>query len=185
MGASPELVHVATARKYIGTVEIKGSKHNQKITDWIKAAEKGTKQNLSWLFGKNSKGATNYNDEVAWCGSFLAGVFTEIGLVHKIPKNFFRAADWATVGTKLNKPAYGCVVTFSRTGGGHVGLVVGVTKSGMLKVLGGNQSDAVNISDFDPRRVTSYRWLSSGTAPHEHRYQLPVLPAGRISTNEA
>lgn len=33
MGAIPELVHVATARKYIGTVEIKGAKHNPVILD--------------------------------------------------------------------------------------------------------------------------------------------------------
>jgi len=28
--------------------------------------------------------------------------------------------------TKLDKPAYGCIVTFTRQGGGHVGFVVGV-----------------------------------------------------------
>lgn len=185
MSDKPELRHVAVARKYIGTTEIKGSKHNQSIIELIKRAEKATNQNLSWLFGKDTKGQVKYNDEVAWCGSYLGGVFAEVGLGAKIPKEFYRARAWEQAGTKLNKPAYGCVVTFTRDGGGHVGIVVGITKTGYLKVLGGNQSDAVNIADFDPKRATAYRWVSSGTVPLEHRYNLPVLPSGRISTNEA
>ena len=55
----------------------------------------------------------------------------------------------------------------------------------MLKVLGGNQSNAVTIQDFDPKRVTAYRWVSTGTVAQDHRYDLPVLPAGKISKNEA
>ena len=170
----PELIHVANARKYIGTVEVKGTKHNPKILALSVKAFAATGKK-SWI----------HNDEIPWCGSYLGGVFAESGLGHKIPKEFYRAREWESAGTKLTRPAYGCVVTFTRDGGGHVGIVVGKTKTGMLKVLGGNQSNAVTIQDFDPKRVTSYRWISSGSVPHEHRYDLPVLPAGRISTNEA
>ena len=170
----PELIHVANARKYIGTVEVKGTKHNPKILALTVKAFAATGKK-SWI----------HNDEIPWCGSYLGGVFAESGLGHKIPKEFYRAREWESAGTKLTRPAYGCVVTFTRDGGGHVGIVVGKTKTGMLKVLGGNQSDAVNIADFDPKRVTAYRWVSSGSVPHEHRYDLPVLAAGRISTNEA
>lgn len=170
----PELIHVANARKYIGTVEVKGTKHNPKILALTVKAFAATGKK-SWI----------HNDEIPWCGSYLGGVFAESGLGHKIPKEFYRAREWESAGTKLTRPAYGCVVTFTRDGGGHVGIVVGKTKAGMLKVLGGNQSDAVNIADFDPKRVTSYRWVSSGTVPHDYRYDLPVLAAGRISTNEA
>ena len=170
----PELIHVANARKYIGTVEVKGTKHNPKILALTVKAFAATGKK-SWI----------NEDDTPWCGSYLGGVFAESGLGHKIPKEFYRAREWESAGTKLTRPAYGCVVTFTRDGGGHVGIVVGKTKTGMLKVLGGNQSDAVNIADFDPKRVTSYRWISSGTVPHDYRYDLPVLPAGRISTNEA
>nr|WP_303803578.1 hypothetical protein [Snodgrassella alvi] len=38
--------------------------------------------------------------------------------------------------TKLYKPAYGCIVTFTRKGGGHVGFVVGKDTRGNLMVLG-------------------------------------------------
>ena len=167
MGDKPELTHVAIARKYIGLTEIKASNRHPTIDAWAKTLSG------KWLLGQ------------PWCGTFCAQVFKEVGLGHKIPKEFFRAKAWENVGTKLDKPAYGCVVTFTRDGGGHVGFVVGKTSKGMLKVLGGNQSNQVNIMDFDPKRVTSYRWISSGSVPHEHRYDLPVLTAGRISTNEA
>ena len=170
----PELIHVANARKYIGTVEVKGTKHNPKILALTVKAFAATGKK-SWI----------NEDDTPWCGSYLGGVFAESGLGHKIPKEFYRAREWESAGTKLTRPAYGCIVTFTRDGGGRVGIVVGKTKAGMLKVLGGNQSDAVNIADFDPKRVTSYRWVSSGSVPHEHRYDLPVLAAGRISTNEA
>lgn len=174
MSDKPELKHVAVARKYIGLREIKGVKHNPTILALTVKA-----------FAAHGKRSWINDDETPWCGSFLGGVFAEAGLGKKIPKEFYRAREWESAGTKLTRPAYGCVVTFTRDGGGHVGIVVGKTKAGMLKVLGGNQSDAVNIADFDPKRVTSYRWVSSGSVPHEHRYDLPVLAAGRISTNEA
>ena len=174
MSDKPELTHVAVARKYIGLKEIKGVKHNPTILALTVKAFAATGKK-SWI----------NDDETPWCGSFVGGVFAEAGLGKKIPKEFFRAKEWEKAGTKLDKPAYGCVVTFTRDGGGHVGFVVGKTKAGMLKVLGGNQSNAVNIADFDPKRVTSYRWVSSGSVPHDHRYDLPVLAAGRISTNEA
>lgn len=185
MGATPELIHVSRARSYIGTYEIKGAKHNPAIIMLIQAAERSTKTNLAWLYGKKADGTTNYNDEIAWCGTFLGGIFSQCGLGSKVPKEFFRAKDWAKAGTKLTKPAYGCVAVLDREGGGHVGIVVGKTKSGKIKLLGGNQSDSVNIMDFEPSRITAYRWVSSGTEPLAHRYELPILPAGKISKNEA
>ena len=167
MSDKPELPHIAIARKYIGLSEIGATNKHPTIDAWAKSLSG------KWLIGQ------------PWCGTFCAQVFKEAGLGSKIPKEFFRAKEWEKAGTKLDKPAYGCIVTFTRDGGGHVGFVVGKTSKGMLKVLGGNQSNQVNIMDFDPKRVTSYRWISSGSLPHEHRYDLPVLAAGRISTNEA
>ena len=167
MSDKPELSHVAIARKYIGLSEIGTTNKHPTIDAWAKTLAG------KWLIGQ------------PWCGTFCAQVFKEAGLSAKVPKDFFRAKAWEKAGTKLDKPAYGCVVTFTRDGGGHVGFVVGKTKTGMLKVLGGNQSNAVTIQDFDPKRVTAYRWVSSGNVPQDHRYDLPVLAAGRISTNEA
>ena len=167
MSVNPELKHISIARSYLGLTELGSTNKHPTIDVWAKSLSG------KWLIGQT------------WCGTFMAQVFKEAGLSTKVPKEFFRAKAWEAAGTKLDKPAYGCVVIFTRDGGGHVGFVVGKTKSGMLKVLGGNQSNAVTIQDFDPKRVTSYRWVSSGSVPLEHRYDLPVLPAGKISTNEA
>ena len=167
MSASPELEHVAKARKYLGHAEIGSTNKSPLIDKWA------TELSGKWLIGQ------------PWCGTFMAQIFKEAGLYSKVPKDFYRAKAWESAGTKLDKPAYGCIVTFTRDGGGHVGLVVGKTKTGMLKVLGGNQSNAVTIQDFDPKRVTAYRWVSAGTVPNDHRYDLPVLAAGKISTSEA
>jgi len=166
-GDKPELQHVAIARKYIGLTEKGNTNRHPTIDAWVMDLAG------AWLLGQ------------PWCGTFLAAVYKEMGLLSKVPKDFYRARSWEKAGTPLTKPAYGCIVTFTREGGGHVGLVVGKTKSGLLKVLGGNQSNAVNIQDFDPKRVTSYRWVSVGDAPLPSRYDLPVLPAGKISKNEA
>lgn len=167
MSDKPELSHVQAARKYLGHAENGSTNRSALIDKWA------TELSGKWLIGQ------------PWCGTFLAQVFKEVGLSHKVPKDFYRARAWEEAGAKLTKPAYGCVVTFTRDGGGHVGLVVGKTKGGMLKVLGGNQGNAVTIQDFDPKRVTSFRWVSSGNVPNEHRYDLPVLAAGKISKNEA
>lgn len=167
MSDKPELKHVGIARTYLGLSEYGTTNKHPTIDAWA------TDLSGKWLIGQ------------PWCGTFMAQVFKEAGLSGKVPKDFFRARAWEAAGTKLYKPAYGCVVTFTRDGGGHVGLVVGKTKSGMLKVLGGNQSNAVTIQDFDPKRVTAYRWVSAGVVPTEQRYNLPVLAAGKISKNEA
>ena len=92
-------------------------------------------------------------------------------------------------GTRLDKPAYGCVVVFDRAGGGHVGFVVGKDKQGNLMVLGGNQGDAVNIKPFATSRVAGYVWLDWAdgrkSAPKPERFELPLLDSnGQVSRNE-
>jgi hypothetical protein len=72
-------------------------------------------------------------------------------------------------------------VVFSRDGGGHVGFVVGQRENGDLMVLGGNQSDAINIRAFQRSRVSGYRWPVN--EPKDPR-QLPLLNGSR-SESEA
>jgi len=55
---------------------------------------------------------------------------------------------------------------------------------GNIMVLGGNQSDAVNIKAFNPARVVGYRF-PSGIARSPHS-ELPILASnGELSMNEA
>lgn len=176
-----ELIWVQNARAKIGTTEIKGEKHNADILKMWEVAYKAKGQAVPTPFK---------NDETAWCGGFMGYVFAVSDLAHHIPNHFPMARSWLSVGTPLDKPAYGCVAIFWRgsKGGqyGHVGLVVGKDKQGRLMILGGNQSDQVNIMALDVGRVLGYRWLGKHALPHNDRYNLPVLVSNsKVSTNEA
>lgn len=155
---STELPWIASARKYLGLKEIVGPKHNPTILGWLKKLK-------SWWM----------EDETPWCGTFVAAMLLENDRF--VIKEWFRARSWATSGTKLSRPAYGCIVVFSRTGGGHVGFVVGTDEKGNLMVLGGNQANSVSIAAFPKTRVLAYVWPSfkDGTPSHPDasRYTLP------------
>ena len=170
MSQTPELPWIAEARKYIGQREIKGASHNTLILSWL------DKLKAWWK-----------NDEEPWCGVFAAQCLSSSN--REIPKNWYRAKEYLNCGTALSTPAYGCIVVFSRTGGGHVGFVVGKDKYENLMVLGGNQGDAVSIQAFSISRVAGYRWPADEKGkllkPTSYRYQLPVLKSnGLVSTNE-
>lgn len=152
-----ELPWLAEARKHIGLKEIPGAKNNPVISAWLKGL-----------------GAWWTDDATPWCGAFAAHCLKAAG--RDIPKNWFRAREYETYGLQLTRPAYGCIVTFTRQGGGHVGFVVGEDAAGNLLVLGGNQADGVNIAAFPKARATSYRWPSKGGQPLQpdpSRYALP------------
>lgn len=178
MAKQTELSWVGVGRSRIGTHEIKGAKHNPLVLAMWETAFAATGQKC-WI----------KDDETAWCGGFVGYCFGKDNnkdLIKHIPKAFYRAKDWAESGTAINKPAYGCVVVFSRSGGGHVGIVVGKDQHGNIMVLGGNQSDAVNIKPFSKDRVLAYRWCGTQKLPLASRYDLPLLDSnGKVSTNEA
>lgn len=156
------------AYSHLGEREIKGSKHNSKIIEWWK------KIGADWFI----------DDETPWCGAFVGGVLAEVNLPVLSGGRGASARAWNDYGVKLYEPAVGCIVVFSRKGGGHVGFVVGKDRFGNLMVLGGNQGDEVNIKPFSTDRVIGYRWPS--VYPSAQRFNLPVLTSdGRVSTNEA
>lgn len=176
-----ELNWIKTARNYIGQTEIKGVKHNPIVLELWASAFKAKNQAVPTVFK---------NDETAWCGGFVGGVLAKSGLGQHIPDGFPMARSWLNAGTKLNNPAYGCIVVFWRgspkSPSGHVGFVVGRDTAGNLMVLGGNQGDAVNIEPFAVSRVLGYRWCGTQSLPNTSRFALPVLASsGKVSTNEA
>lgn len=150
------------ARRYSGLREIKGKNHAPEILEMWKTL-----------------GLPYKDDETAWCAGFVGFVLESSGI------NSTRSA-WARSyenwGIKLKTPVVGCVVTFKRDGGGHVGFVVGRDQKGNIMVLGGNQSDAVNIKPFATSRVTGYWWPKGEALPNG---SLPVVTSdGKLSTNE-
>lgn len=154
---------LAFARKYIGLREVVGSGNNPEIVQmWTKL------------------GLPFRDDATPWCAGFVGFVFESVGIKSTRSGLALSYQNW---GVSLKSPAVGCVVTFKRTGGGHVGFVVGKDQQGNIMVLGGNQSDAVNIKPFATARVTSYRWPAGEPLPTG---TLPIVNSnGVVSTNEA
>lgn len=152
------------ARKHMGLKEIPGQRHNPTIMGWIKAL-----------------GGWFTSDEVAWCGTFTAICMKTAGIAPPDP-HWYRAKDWADWGIAC-KPRIGAVVVFGRTGGGHVGFLVGESASNFY-VLGGNQSNAVNIMPIAKSRMVpnGIRWPSSVPL---NKAGLPKMSGGTVSTNEA
>lgn len=152
------------AYRLIGQREIPGPRHNS----WIAS---------SWA----RLGAGWFNDdETPWCGLFAAHCIQAAGL--PFPKMFPRAKAWADWG-KPCPATVGAVVVFGRQGGGHVGFLVGESASNFY-VLGGNQSNAVNIMPIAKSRMVpgGIRWPSQLGLPAAG---LPRMAGGVISTNEA
>ncbi len=135
----PVFPWIKIAREYLGVAEIPGASTSGVISGWLRKLK-------AWW----------NDDETPWCGTFVGYCLSEAGIV--VPKYWMRALAWAEWGRPLLVPRVGAVVVFSRTGGGHVGFVVGIDPSGNLMVLGGNQANKVSIAAFDPARVVSYRW---------------------------
>lgn len=110
------------------------------------------------------------------CGVFTAHCLSHAG--RPIPKYWMRAKDYLNWGSKLTRPAYGCIAVTGRQGGGHVFFVVGKTRDGRIVGLGGNQSNAVNLRAFPASSILGYRWPPHKNGvpsiPYETRYNLPI-----------
>lgn len=117
--------------------EIVGSKHNPRIVEYHSATTLKAK-----------------DDETAWCASFVCWVLEKAG--YKSTDSAW-ARDYLNYGQKCD-PQYGCVVVFSRgSSSGHVGFYV-KSEGDYIHVLGGNQSNQVNVSKYPKSRVLGYRW---------------------------
>lgn len=158
---------LARARRYIGQREIPGSKHNPLIL-------------RMWERIKSSI----RDDETPWCAAFVGSMLELCGITSSRSPAARSYQNW---GVKIDRPIPGCIVVFWRGSpksySGHVGFVTGITKSGNLVVLGGNQGDQVSEKAFDRSRVVSYRWPTGVPVPKE-ALKLTEKKAA-LSTNEA
>lgn len=151
------------ARQFIGLREVKGGKHAPEVVQFWKDIKRGGIK----------------DDETPWCAAFVGAMLERSGIRSS---RFESARSYLQWGEALNSPLLGCVVVFSREGGGHVGFVVGKDKAGNLLVLGGNQGDEVNIRAFPLLRVTGYRWPSGLMLD---RLPVPVLDGAALSARES
>jgi uncharacterized protein (TIGR02594 family) len=112
------------------------------------------------------------SDEVPWCSSFMNWAMSQV----KIRGTGSAAArSWLRWGVRLGVPAFGCVAVLSRDGNqpaqltrdelttgrylpGHVGPWIGDVNSTTIRLIGGNQGDAVSIANFPKSRLLGYFW---------------------------
>ena len=97
-----------------------------------------------------------------------------------VPQHWYRALAWGAWGVNC-QPMVGAIAVFGRSGGGHVGFLVGESRDNYY-VLGGNQSNAVNIMPIAKSRLAAIRW-PAGTNPSN--IPLPAMSGGIVFTNEA
>jgi len=131
---------LTVARKELGTKEIAGAKHNPRIIEYHAATKLKAK-----------------TDEVAWCSSFANWCMKEAGIQGT---ESAWARDWLKWGVPLKEPRLGCIAVYERNapgGDSHVCFWTGRTGNYDL-AIGGNQSNAVTISQQARGRLLGYRW---------------------------
>jgi uncharacterized protein (TIGR02594 family) len=100
----------------------------------------------------------NQDDDTYWCSAFVVWVMEHAGFTST---NSAWARSWLEWGKEIdNRPERGAIVVFSRgPTSGHVGFYLAHTDT-TIRVLGGNQGDAVSIADQNRSNFLGYRWPS-------------------------
>lgn len=158
---------IQEALKTYGTRELAGGANSPTIMAW--AAEVGI--------------AREYTaDAIPWCGLWTAVVCKRAGW--PVVAGPLWALNWSKFGEPGGQPELGDVLTFTRTGGGHVGLYVG-EDAGAYHVLGGNTRDDVSIARIDKRRLHACRQPPYRVAKPASSRPIIRSAAGPLSVNEA
>ena len=156
------------AQELLGVREIKGKRHNPVIMGWAKAQK-------IWY----------PNDETPWCGLLVSHCFHHTVPTEAQPAKPLGARNWGGFGQACDAQL-GSVLTFWRGSpegwSGHVGFYVGEDRKA-YHVLGGNQSDEVNVKRVSKDRFLKSRWPNLGGEPPGIKRRLDAR--GRLSNNEA
>jgi len=158
------------ARAKLGTRELVGPTHNNKLIAFLNAASK-------W------NGVICKDDEMPWCGGFVAACLVAAGV--EPVKIAARAKSWASWGSQLRpeRLAPGAVLVFDRPGGGHVGFYVGEDETA-YHVIGGNQGNAVTVARIAKSRLTASRW-PAGVPVIGGAVKMKTIAGVPFSSNEA
>jgi len=142
------------ALKYYGLKEVPGPTSSPTITGWL----------AKWLKAAKVKASTN-DDQTAWCSVFVNEVAEQSGCE---VTNRINARSWLDVGTEIAvaEAMPGDVVILWRnkpsSWEGHVGFFIR-KGPGVVWMLGGNQSNQVNIMSFRDTQVLGIRRLAKAT----------------------
>lgn len=134
------------AKAEIGTHEIAGGADNPKVMAYYRDAGHPEID----------------HDETPWCAAFVGAMLKRAGYPHTAS---LAARSYCTYGVGLDDPEPGCIMVMKRGGNswqGHVGFYLADAGSN-IRVLGGNQRDAVNISEYPKSEVLAYRMPVAAT----------------------
>lgn len=152
---------LAVMRAITGMTEKSGSGSNPAILHMADAIGRDWPEQANYA-------AQYTSDDIAWCGLTVAYCVSTVGYEPQFgPTDTDRwmwAQSWAEFGVPLSTPKQGCIVVQTRDGGGHVTLFER-WEGGKLVCRGGNQSDMVKESSYDPSVVIAYRWPSETSRP--------------------
>jgi len=137
--AAEEFPWMPVALQELGVKEYAGAADNPRVVEYLSSTNLGPVERS--------------NDETFWCSAFVNWCVEKAGYEGT---DSAWARSWLNWGKELEKPRRGCIAVFTRNGGGHVAFYIGKSGSG-IKVLGGNQSDAVNTSVYVASKVLGYR----------------------------
>lgn len=157
---------ITEGMKYLNVSEIKGPASNEVIMKWA------TGLGLEKVYT---------NDDIAWCGLFVAHVIKNTG--RDPVKDPLWARNWVKFGVASPQPSLGDILVFARNGGGHVGFYVAEDKSA-YHVLGGNQGNKVSIVRIEKNRLLQARRPLYNSIPTTAKPYL-VSAKGTLSTDEA
>lgn len=130
--------------------------------------------------------------ETAWCAAFVNATLSQAGLQGTNQLNARSFLDW---GQPVDTPQRGDVAVFSRGDPngwqGHVGFFEGYNPDGTIRVLGGNQGDAVSVANYSPNALLGFRRGVGGESPQNAltAFEMPepqrpqVRPASPLSLN--
>lgn len=138
------------AIRLIGTREIAGPRSNEVILEMAEDLDIDYK-----------------DDDIPWCGLFVGHcVGSSLG-DEPLPANVLGARQWQRFGMEC-EPQMGAILVFwrgSKNGWkGHVGFYHG-EDSTHYHVLGGNQSNTVNVTRIPRKRLLEARWPLTGGDP--------------------
>ena len=139
-GSSPWL---EIARGEIGVKEIAGELANPRILEYLRSTSLG-----AWGQGR---------DETAWCSAFVNWCVVQAGIEGT---GSAMARSWLGWGVEC-APEPGCIVVLKRgkPPSGHVGFLDEWSgPDNTIRLLGGNQQNAVNVTTYPTSRVLGYRW---------------------------
>lgn len=135
--------HLLIAAKEIGVTGIDGSAHNKRILAYF------TEAGFSWV----------KDDETAWCAAFVNWVLKKSGLKGT---GSLAARSFLNYGKRTDAPQIGDLAVFWRisrnSAFGHVAFYIAHDKR-FVYVLGGNQSNAVNVKAFPLSQLLEYRTI--------------------------